>query len=167
MTWEDRVIESFKEHDVRFVAYIPDSVLSDLVAELNADDYFDTTLVSREEEAVGVLSGAWLGGTRGALVCQSSGIANSFNALGSLSKPNGIPFLGVVTRRGDLDEHNIAHAATEYPMPRLLDEIGVKNHRVSSPETIGQYVEMAGKSAFLQEEPYVLLLEPTIFKEEA
>jgi sulfopyruvate decarboxylase alpha subunit len=167
MTWEDRVIENFKKHDIRFVAYIPDSVLSDLVTKLDEDDYFDTTLVSREEEAVGVLSGAWLGGTRGALVCQSSGIANSFNALGSLSKPTGLPFLAVVTRRGDLDEHNIAHSATEYPMPRLLDEIGIKNHLVSSPETIGQYVEMAGKSAFMQEEPYVLLLEPTIFREEA
>jgi sulfopyruvate decarboxylase alpha subunit len=167
MTWEDRVIENFKKHDIRFVAYIPDSVLSDLVTKLDEDDYFDTTLVSREEEAVGLLSGAWLGGTRGALVCQSSGIANSFNALGSLSKPNGFPFLGVVTRRGGLDEHNIAHSATEYPMPRILDAVGIKNHLVSDPETIGQYVEMAGKSAFMQEQPFVLLLEPTIFKGDA
>ena len=167
MTWEDRVIENLKEHDVRFVAYIPDTVLSPLITKLSGDEYFDTTLVSREEEAVGVLSGAWLGGTRGALICQSSGIANSFNGLGSLSIPTGIPFLGLVTRRGDLDEHNIAHAATEYPMPRLLDEVGVKNHRVSDPDAVGEYVKMAGKSAFRQEKPYILLLEPTVFKREA
>ena len=167
MTWEDRVIENLKERDIRFIAYIPDTVLSPLITKLSEDDYFYTTLVSREEEAVGILSGAWLGGTRGALICQSSGIANSFNGLVSLSKPNGFPFLGIVTRRGGLDEHNIAHSGTEYPLPRILDNVGIKNHLVSDPETIGEYVKMAGKSAFMQEQPFILLLEPTIFKAEA
>lgn len=164
MPWEQSVIEALKRNDVEFVAYIPDSALADLVERITADEFFDTTLVSREEEAVGVLSGAWLGGRRGALVCQSSGLANTFNALGSLSKPTRLPFLGLVTRRGDLDDHNLAHAAAEYPMPRLLDDIGVRNHLVSSGDDAGEYVDMAARTSFSQEEPYVLLLEPLLFR---
>ena len=167
MSWEQNVVEGFKEHDVRFVAYIPDSAVSDLVERLNEDEYFDTTTVAREEEAVGVLSGAWLAGTRGALVCQSSGLANTFNALGSLSKVTRIPFLGLVTHRGGLDEHNPAHSAGEYPMPQLLDTVGIKNHGVSEPDEMTDYVDMAAKSAFSQEEPFVLLLEPMLFRRDA
>ena len=167
MSWEQHVVEEFKRHDVQFVAYIPDSAVSDLVEQLNEDKYFDTTTVAREEEAVGVLSGAWLAGTRGALVCQSSGLANTFNALGSLSKVTRIPFLGLVTHRGGLDEHNPAHSAGEYPMPQLLDAVGIKNHEVDSPDEMDEYVDMAAKSAFSQEEPFVLLLEPMLFRRDA
>ena len=162
MDWTDRIVDALKRTDVELVAYLPDTPLEPLLDAVEDDDAFETVLVAREEEAVGVLAGAWLGGTRGALVCQSSGLANSFNALGSLVVPARIPFLGVVTRRGDLGEFNLAQVPAGYNLDALLDDVGVRNHAVADADVVGDRVRMAAESAFATETPYVVLLESTV-----
>lgn len=168
MTWTDRTVDALKRTDVELVAYLPDTTLDPLVEAAADDDAFETVLVSREEEAVGVLAGAWLGGVRGVLVCQSSGLANTFNALGSLAVPARIPFLGVVTRRGDLGEFNLAQVPAGYNLDRLLDDVGVRNHAVADESVVGDRIRMAAETAFATETPYVVLLESTVtgYKEE-
>ena len=46
---------------------------------------------AREEEALGILSGAWMGGRRGAVLMQTSGFGTVANALASLVVPYQIP----------------------------------------------------------------------------
>lgn len=105
------------------------------------DDAFETVLVTREETVVGVLSGVWLDNKRGALLCQSSGLANTFNALSSLSVPAGIPFVGIATRRGDLGEFNHAQVTSGYHMDALLDDVAVRNQAVHDEDRVGQRCE--------------------------
>lgn len=162
MSWERAALAGLRAHDVDVVAYIPDSVLADLVDLVEAADDVTAVRVSREEEGAAVLSGAWLGGRRGALVCQSSGLANTFNALGSHLKPAGVPFVGLVTRRGGLGDHNYAQVPAGYNMPRLLDDMGVRNHGLDDGSDVERVVEMAAETAFSTNDPYVLLLEPTL-----
>lgn len=161
-SWEDHLVSALKKNDVTFVAYLPDTPLSSLIETVESDDEFTAVRVSREEEAVGILSGAWLGHSRGALLCQSSGLATALNGLGSLSKPARIPFLGLVTRRGNLAEFNLAQVPFGYNMPQILDTMSIRNESVESPENLEQYADMAIKSAFSTEEPYMLLLESTL-----
>ena len=133
-----------------------------VIDSLEADPDLESVLVTREEEAVGVLSGAWLGGRRGGLICQSSGLANTFNALASLSMPARIPFLGIVTRRGDLGEFNLAQVPAGYNLPRILDSMGIRNRTLGPGDDIEQVVSMAGMSAFETQTPYILLVDSTV-----
>jgi sulfopyruvate decarboxylase alpha subunit len=162
MTWSEDAAEALADADIDLIAYLPDSKMDALIGEVVDDDRFETVLVSREEEAVGVLVGAWVGGNRGALLCQSSGLANTFNAIGSLSVPARVPFLGVVTRRGNLGEFNIAQVPAGYNMDELLDTIGVRNSVVTDPKNIREMVTLAGETAFSTQSPYVILLEQTV-----
>lgn len=162
MGWYDHVIAGLKARDIDFVAYLPDSTLWPLLERIEADDAFDAVQVTREEEAVGVLSGAWMGGRRGALICQTSGLANAFNAIGSLSVSWGLPFVGIVSRRGNFEEHNLSQVPPGYAMPRMLDALGVRNATLDGSGDLQEIVEMTARSAFSTEEPYVLLLENTL-----
>ncbi len=54
---------------------------------LHADSFFTTFAATREEEAIGIISGAWMGGLRGAVLMQTSGFATIPNALASLVVP--------------------------------------------------------------------------------
>lgn len=159
MSWETEVIDSLRESGVETVAYLPDSIIAELIRGIEDSEDLTSIRVAREEEAVGVLGGAWLGGDRGALVCQSSGLANCFNALGSHSIPMGLPFVGLVTRRGDLGEHNLAQVPGGYGMPRLLDDLGVRNRSLDAGDPVGETVERAVETAASTGQPYVLLLE--------
>ena len=79
-TWVEDAAAAVEALDTDVAAYLPDTVVAPLA---DAVDDSDARLVRvvREEAAVGVLSGAWIGGQRGVLICQSSGLANCFNAL--------------------------------------------------------------------------------------
>ena len=162
MSWDADVVGALANRGVDLVAYLPDSVLAPLVDRVEGDAAVDAVRVTREESAVGALGGAWLGGRRGALVCQSSGLANCFNALGSHAVPAGLPFLGLVTRRGDLGDHNLAQVPAGYNLPRLLDDLGVRNRSVEAGDDVGAVVGMAADTAFSTGQPYVLLLERTL-----
>lgn len=163
MPWYEEVKDALKATGVDYITYLPDSALWPLIKSIKEDDFFDVYLVTREEEAVGIVSGAWLGDRKPALICQTSGLANTINALGGVNKPWGIPFLGIVSRRGAVGEHNLAQVPAGYAMPRILDEIGIRNHLLDETQDVEQVVTMSADSAFSTEEPHILLLEKTLY----
>src|SRR5260370_35134253 len=64
--WHDIVLQTLKRNDIRLVPYVPDRVLTRLIQDLHADPFFTTFPTAREEEAVGILPRACIGGPRGA-----------------------------------------------------------------------------------------------------
>lgn len=165
--WFEDAAAAVHDLDVDVTAYLPDTMVAPMADAVERDTR--VVRVVREEAAIGVLAGAWVGGDRGVLVCQSSGLANCFNALASLAVPARLPFLAVVTRRGDLGEFNLAQVPGGYNMPDLLDDVGVRNRVVEDPDRVGETVRMAGETAFSTRTPYVVLLDSTVtgYKEES
>src|SRR5438876_11514212 len=80
-TWHGIVLASLKRNEIRLVPYVPDRVLTTLIKNIHADPFFTTFPTAREEEAVGIVSGAWMGGMRGAVLMQTSGFATLANVL--------------------------------------------------------------------------------------
>lgn len=150
------------EAGIDVVASLPDGALSPTIEAFDDAPDVRSVHVTREEQAVGVLAGAWLSGGRGALLCQSSGLANAFNALGSFAVPWGMPFVGIVSRRGDLGEHNGAQVPAGYGLPRLLDTLGVRNHLLGTGDDAETVVRRAAETAFSTEAPYVVLVDPEV-----
>ena len=72
--WHGIVQETLKRNEVRLVTYVPDRVLTPLIAA-SADPDFTAFATTREEEAVGIVTGAWMGGMRGVVLMQTSGFA--------------------------------------------------------------------------------------------
>lgn len=160
--WQGAVRSGLHDGEIDVVAHIPDTMTAGLIDSIEEDEEVESLLVTREEEAIGVLSGNWLGGRRGTLICQSSGLANTFNALASLSIPARIPFLGIVTRRGDLGEFNLAQVPAGYNLPDVLDTFGIRNRTLAKKDDIRETVYMATMTAFETQTPYVLFLDPTL-----
>src|ERR1700709_2705831 len=105
-TWHGIVLQALKRNDIRLVPYVPDRVLTTLIKSIHADPFFLTFPTAREEEAVGIVSGAWMGGMRGAILMQTSGFATLANVLASLAVPSQIPLIMFVSERGRLGEFN-------------------------------------------------------------
>ena len=79
--WHRIVHDTLRANEVRLVTYVPDRVLTPLIRSLHADDHFTAFATTREEEALGILAGAWMGGMRGALLMQTSGFATLPNVI--------------------------------------------------------------------------------------
>src|SRR5690242_12740312 len=100
--WAFDLVAALKQHAVKHIVTVPDSVIGPILAIAAEDPELRLTSVHREEEAVGVLAGLFLGGQRGAMAIQSSGLGNCLNALGSLSMVGRLPFPLIVGLRGEL-----------------------------------------------------------------
>ena len=148
--WPAEIFEALKAHDVRQVAYVPDAGHKQLI-ELcaAADSPMEMVPLTTEEEGVALLAGAWLGGQRGVLLTQSSGVGNCLNMF-SLARVCRFPLLLLVTMRGEAGEFN----PWQVPMGRNTGELlrlaGVRVTRVEEPEEVGPAVAAAGRTAFAE-----------------
>ena len=96
-------------------------MLTPLIAGAAADNYFMSIGATREDEAIGTLTGAYMGGLRGVGMMQTSGFALIANALASLVVPYQIPAIIVVSERGTMGEFNSGQATVARTMRPTLD----------------------------------------------
>ena len=106
MEWPRKIVSLLKSNDICSISFIPDSVISQILEEAEKDPFFHFTTLAREEEGIGIVTGEYLGGRYGVLMMQSAGLGNCVNALASLAIPYQIPFLMLISQRGELGEFN-------------------------------------------------------------
>jgi len=158
MTWTDIVFERLKTNRLEVVCHVPDIVLAPLIAQTEDDPFFTVISLTREEEGVGVLTGAYLGGQRGLLMMQSSGLGNSVNGLASLAIPYQIPFLMLISQRGELGEFNAAQVAMGQAARRVLDALGIQHFTLHSLDEVATLVDGAIKTAYTAQCPVALFI---------
>ncbi len=160
--WHETVLESLKANDVKLAVYVPDRVLTPLIDALHADSFFTCFACTREEEALGVVSGAWMGGMRGAVLMQTSGFATIPNALASLVVPSQIPALIFVSERGTLGEFNLGQAMVLRTMRPVLDALAVDHHTVTRQDELAFILDRSIKQALAIQAPVVFILSPLL-----
>ena len=160
--WWEIVRDTLKKSEVKLVTYVPDNVLNPLIKAIHDDDYFNAFVCTREEEAVGIVAGAWMGGVRGVVMMQTSGFATLPNVLASLAVPYQIPVLMVVSERGTLGEFNIGQAMVARTMRPALDAMGIEYHTLTRLDEVEFIVERAVRQAVTTQAPACLILSPLL-----
>jgi sulfopyruvate decarboxylase alpha subunit len=156
--WARTMLEAFKVENIRHLVFLPDTIMGRLLALAETDPFYTLVGVHREEEAVGVLTGLYLAGQRGAMLIQSSGLGNSLNALGSLAMAYHIPFPLFVSLRGDLGEFNPAQLHMGRAVPGCLSALGIKHVTLRYPDEVEVVVSGALKTCYTSQEPFGILL---------
>ncbi|HSS63755.1 MAG TPA: phosphonopyruvate decarboxylase [Gammaproteobacteria bacterium] len=105
IAWADGIYQSFIDSGLRQVAYVPDAGHARLITLCQRSSQLRAVPLTTEEEGVAMLAGAWLGGHRGALLMQSSGVGNCINMF-SLIQECRFPLFSLVTMRGEFGEFN-------------------------------------------------------------
>ena len=162
MAWADSFLRTLKDNEVRLVSYVPDNVLTPLIAGAAADNYFMSVNATREDEALGTLAGAYMGGLRGVVMMQTSGFALIANALASLVVPYQIPAIIVVSERGTLCEFNTGQVTVARTLRPTLDAIAVEHHTLTDDATMPFIVDKSIKQAFTTQSPVVFILSPLL-----
>jgi sulfopyruvate decarboxylase alpha subunit len=162
MPWADAMLRVLKDNEARLVTYVPDNVLTPLIAGASADNYFMPVVATREDEAIGTLTGAYMGGLRGVAMMQTSGFALVVNALASLVVPYQIPAVIVVSERGTLGEFNSGQVLVARTIRPVLDSIAVTHHTLTDQATMPFIVDKSIKQAFTTQSPVVFILSPLL-----
>jgi sulfopyruvate decarboxylase alpha subunit len=160
--WHEIVLATLKANDVKLIVYVPDRVFTPLIKAIHADTFFTTFAATREEEALGIISGAWMGGLRGAVLMQTSGFGTIPNALASLVVPSQIPALIFVSERGTLGEFNIGQALVCKAMRPVLDSLAVENITITRQDELAFIIDRSIKQAVATQAPVTFILSPLL-----
>jgi len=156
--WSKHVADILRRNGIRLFATVPDYIVSHVLEHLWADPGCRVVTVCREEEGLGLLSGAFLGGERGALLMQNSGLGNCVNTLGSLNGASQIPVVLVISHRGDLGEFNPAQVPVGQATERILDALDVRHVMPRSVAELEAQADGLIKLGYTRSLPVALIL---------
>jgi sulfopyruvate decarboxylase TPP-binding subunit len=145
--WPDRIHGVFKRYAIRQVGYVPDTGHARLIELCIKDNEIKDVVLASETEGPGLVLGAALGGERGALLMQSSGVGNCINTF-SILKNCAIPCVLLVTMRGEFNDFN----PWQRPMGKMTEETlklcGFHVYRVDEEKDVEPVLAAACDMAF-------------------
>jgi len=145
--WPEAIFDVLCDAGVTQVAYVPDAGHARLIELCYANDAMRSVTLTTEEEGVALLAGAWLGGARGVLLMQSSGVGNCINML-SVVQECRFPLLAIVTMRGEWGEFNPWQVPMGQGVARALGNAGVIVQHVDDAGDLAATVAAASALAF-------------------
>ena len=129
----DRLLHTaIKTSGVDLILSVPCDMLKGLIREIENTKEISYIPVTREEEGIGIATGAYLGGKTPLILMQNSGLGNSINAIKSLLELYEIPIIFMMSHRGAEGEKIIA----QFPMGKvtydLLDCINMRKYIIDT-----------------------------------
>ena len=121
-SWHEIILATLKANNVKLIVYVPDRVFTPLIESLHADQFFTTFAATREEEAIGIITGAWMGGWRGAAIALPSGPGTVSGLIG----------------RGEL---RLVGTVVDDPRPRgSSQQVVLENLSAARPDGLGRAI---------------------------
>lgn len=150
------IVESMKQAGVSFVTSLPDANLAKLLALVDADPELPHVTVAREEEGIGICTGAYMGGRTPAIIMQNGGLLNSCNALTTTALNFNIPILLLIYYAGDLGDEGFATlgSVTE----PVLRGLGIRHYVLRNLDEIKRTLTGATTLAVDSRRPVAVLL---------
>ena len=149
------VVRLLVESGFDFYTGVPDSTLAGIIAVLTEQGRYVSSV--REDEAVGIAAGAFLGGKQPVVLMQNSGLGNCLNALTSLNLIYAMPCLLLVSWRGyqgnDAPEHIVMGGACT----RILDAVSIPS-RMMAADTVRQDIAWARDIVRSQRTPVAVMV---------
>jgi sulfopyruvate decarboxylase alpha subunit len=156
-SWKEDIFNVLKMGNIRQVTYVPDAGHAHVIQKAHADPEMKAVVLTTEQEGVAVNTGAWLGGERSVLLMQSSGVGNCINMF-SLLQSCRIPFLTLITMRGEYAEFNPWQTPMSKATESCLELMGFRVFRVTEPEEVQEVVSAALDTAFEAGEQVAVLI---------
>ena len=145
--WPMQIFAALKRHGVTQVVYVPDGGHAALIRAVQADRAMRAIPLTTEEEGIALLAGSWLGGARGIMLMQSSGVGNCINMF-SLVAQCRTPFVALVTMRGEWGEFNPWQGPMSAATRTVIEAMGLRAARADQPDDVAPTVDAALSMAF-------------------
>jgi sulfopyruvate decarboxylase subunit alpha len=133
-----RIIEELTACDVKLVASLPDNWLTDVINEIDSDPRIRHVPVNREESAIGLCAGAFMGGQGSVALMGASGLMTCIYAITKINYSYEIPLLLLTTLRGGFGDHHKHHISNGLYLQPVLQALDMPYIVISKPEDLSE-----------------------------
>jgi sulfopyruvate decarboxylase TPP-binding subunit len=123
---------------VKLVASLPDNWLTGVIDTLDRDGRFVHIPVNREESAIGLCSGAYMGAMGSAALMGASGFMTVIYAITKINYTYEIPLFLLLTLRGAVGDHHKHHVSNGLYLRPVLEAINMPYRIIDRRDDISE-----------------------------
>ncbi|HSM61427.1 MAG TPA: thiamine pyrophosphate-binding protein [Longimicrobiales bacterium] len=161
------VYDALKACGVRLLSALPETWLVHLIRMAEEDPDMILVRLAKEEEGVGLSTGAHLAGTRSAMLMQNHGLLASINGIVSGAQLFRIPLLMLVSDRGTFGEPDPWQTEGGLVTGHVLDALRIPWQRLDDPGFVAGRIAGGMTLALSSNRPVALLLGRGLMWEDA
>jgi sulfopyruvate decarboxylase subunit alpha len=151
------ILETMRTSGIDYYSGVACSVLRPLFSRIDSDTTLRFHYAPRENLALGLASGAWIGGATPALLLQNSGLGHIVNAMASFVLPSKIPIFMLIGWRGYQNKCGASHAIMGRHTQNLLDTLDIPHRVLCAHDDMTSAIEEFLRSP---SRPYAILIPP-------
>jgi len=154
----DLIYQALKASGVRLVSALPETWLVHLIRLAEADPEMTLVRLAKEEEGVGISTGAHLSGVKSAMLMQNHGFLAAVNGIVSCAQLYRIPLLMLISLRGDFGERDPWQTEGGLVTEDLLRALRIPSARLEDPSHVNDRIRQGMTLAYASNRPVALLL---------
>lgn len=159
--------DALKACDVRIVSALPETWLVHLIRMAEDDPEMTLVRLAKEEEGVGISTGAHFAGVKSAMLMQNHGFLASINGIVSCAQLYRVPLMMLISHRGDFGERDPWQTEGGLVTVPVLDALRIPYLRLDARDEVAHRLRQAQTLASSSNRPVALLLGRDLMWEEA
>ena len=152
------IYDSLTACGVGLVSALPETWLVHLIRMAEDDPAMILVRLAKEEEGVGVSAGAYLAGTKSAMLMQNHGFLASVNGIVSLAQLYRIPLLMLISHRGEFGERDPWQTEGGGVTEHVLRSLRIPFACLDAPAHVAHRIRKAQTLAYSASRPVAVLL---------
>lgn len=163
MSVEDKIVKDFIKNRIEFVTTVPCKQLAGVIEKVeDAEEIFHIPS-NKEDEGIGLCSGAFMGGKRSAIIMQNTAIGVTINTLATLTQYYRMPLPMLISYRGELGEPVACQVEMAVHTKALLQQLHIPTYHFHREEDVAELDDILAYT-FMCNKPVAILTDATFWK---
>ena len=158
MSIHRKIVDDLIGAQVGFVTTVPCKQLAGVIAEVDAHPDILHVPSNKEDEGMGLCAGAWMGGTRAAIIMQNTAIGVTINALATLIQYYRMPLPMIISYRGELREPVACQVEMAVHTKALLAQLNIPTYHFHRQKDVEELDNIL-KYTFMCNKPVAILTD--------
>ena len=163
MSIHRKIVDDLIGAQVGFVTTVPCKPLAGVIAEVDAHPDILHVPSNKEDEGMGLCAGAWMGGTRAAIIMQNTAIGVTINALATLIQYYRMPLPMLISYRGELGEPVACQVEMAVHTKALLAQLNIPTYHFHREEDAGELRQIL-EYTYMCNKPVAVLMDAGFWK---
>ncbi len=158
MSISDKLVNDLAANQVNFVTTVPCKQLGGVIDGIEKHADIKHVPCNKEDEGIGLCAGAWMGGTRPAIIMQNTAIGVTVNTLVTLTQFYRMPLPMLISYRGELREPVSCQVEMAVHTKALLDQLLIPTYHFHQ-ESDAEEFDTILKYCFMSKKPVAILTD--------
>ena len=158
MDINQKIVDDLVSNEIGFVTSVPCKQLAGVIAELDRRNDVFHIPSNKEDEGMGLCAGAFMGGTRPAIIMQNTALGVTLNTLATLIQYYRMPLPMLISYRGELGEPVACQVEMAVHTKALLAEFNIPTYHFHKQEDADE-LDAILKYTFMCNKPVAILTD--------